>query len=278
LRWRLLLDRTSDPTINLAIEEAIVRSRRDSLCQDTLRIWRNDRSVILGCNSRVHDEVDLEVCKRIGVRILRRTSGGGAVYHDLGNVNCSVVVKEEHMHPNYDLPDTYEQFAKAVLKGLSFLNVKAEFRKPNSIFLNGRKISGMAQHRFYDVILLHGTLLVNSDLQVLSSTLLHPKDEVTNSSREASGYLSEAMVEEALVAGFREVFRINFGIETLSPYESRLAMELVAIKYATEKWNLRTDEELTVEGMSSMPVVESLGAHDPMDKSGTNHDTCACLK
>jgi len=136
----------------------------------------------------------------------------------------------------------------------------------NSIFLNGRKISGLAQHRFYDVILLHGTLLVNSDLQVLSSTLLHPKDEVTNFSREVSGYLSEAMVEEALVAGFREVFRINFDIETLSPYESRLAMELLSIKYATEKWNLRTDEELTAEGMSSMPVIESLGAHDAMDK------------
>ncbi len=278
MRWRLLLDRTSDPTINLAVEEAIVRSRRDGLCPDTLRVWRNDASVILGCNSKVDDEVDLEACRRIGVRVLRRTSGGGAVYHDLGNVNYSVVAKEEHINPSYDILDTYEQFANAILSGLTFLNINAEFRQPNAIFLNGRKISGMAQHRFYDVILLHGTLLVNSDLQALSSALLRPKHEVTNVSREVCGYLSATMVEETIVAGFGQVFHIQFDIGTLSPYESRLAEELLTMKYATEKWNLRTDEELTVEGISSIPVVENLERRDPMGaRSRTDHNTGARL-
>ena len=233
-----------------------MRSRRDELCPDTLRIWRNDRAVILGCNSNVQDEVNMHVCKRIGIRVLRRTSGGGAVYHDIGNINYSVIMKEKHVNPNHDILDVYERFAKAILNGLAFLKVKAEFQHPNSILLNGKKISGMAQHRFYNVILFHGTLLVNSDLELLSSTLLNPKHEVTNISREGLGCPSNEAVEEAIIAGFRTTFQIQFDIGTVTPYESRLAEELVAMKYGTEKWNLDSDVELTSESIAHMPDLE----------------------
>jgi len=256
LRWRLLLDSTLDPSVNLGVEEAIVRSRRDDLCQNTLRIWRNDRSVILGCNSNVQDEVNMHVCKRIGIRVLRRTSGGGAVYHDLGNINYSVVMKEKHVNPNHDILDVYGMFAKAILNGLALLNVKAEFQHPNSILLNGKKISGMAQHRFYNVILFHGTLLVNSDLELLSSTLLNPKHEVTTISREGLGCPSNEAIEEAIIAGFRRTLQIQFDIGTVTPYESRLAEELVAMKYGTEKWNFGSDVELTSESVARMPDLE----------------------
>ena len=257
MRWRLLLDSTLDPSVNLGVEEAIVRSRRDELCPDTLRIWRNDRSVILGCNSNVQDEVNMQVCKRIGIRVLRRTSGGGAVYHDLGNINYSVIMKEKHVNPNHDILDVYGEFAKAILNGLALLNVKAEFQHPNSILLNGKKISGMAQHRFYNVILFHGTLLVNSDLKLLSSTLLNPKHEVTNISREGLGCPSNEAIEEAIIAGFRTTLQIQFDIGTLTPYESRLAEELVAMKYGTEKWNFGSDMELTSESIAHMPDIET---------------------
>jgi len=256
LRWRLLLDSTLDPSVNLGVEEAIVRSRRDELCPDTLRIWRNDRSVILGCNSNVQDEVNMQVCKRIGITVLRRTSGGGAVYHDLGNINYSVIMKEKHVNPNHDILDVYGEFAKAILNGLALLNVKAEFQHPNSILLNGKKISGMAQHRFYTVILFHGTLLVDSDLELLSSALLNPKHEVTTISRESLGCPSSEAIEEAIIAGFRTTLQIQFDVGTLTPYESRLAEGLVAMKYGTEKWNFGSDVELTSESIAHMPNLE----------------------
>ena len=256
MRWRPLLDSTLDPSVNLGVEEAIVRSRRDELCPDTLRIWRNDRSVIVGCNSNVQDEVNMQVCKRFGIRVLRRTSGGGAVYHDLGNVNYSVIMKEKHVNPNHDTLDVYGEFARGILKALALLNVKAEFQRPNLILLNGKKISGMAQHRFYDVILFHGTLLVDSDLKLLSSTLLNPKHEVTNISREGHGCPSNEAIEEAITAGFRTTLQIWFDAGTLTPYESRLAEELVAMKYGTEKWNLGSDAELTSESIANMPDLE----------------------
>jgi lipoate-protein ligase A len=235
-----------------------VRSRRDELCPDTLRIWRNDRSVILGCNSNVQDEVNMQVCKRIGIRVLRRTSGGGAVYHDLGNINYSVIMKESDVNSNHDILDVYGEFGKAILNGLAFLNVKAEFQHPNSILLNGKRISGMAQHRLYDVILFHGTLLVNSDLELLSGALLNPKHEVTTISREGLGCPSCEAIEEAIIAGFRTTPQIQFDIGTLTPYESRLAEELVAMKYGTEKWNLDSDVELTSESIAHMPDLETL--------------------
>jgi len=246
-----------DPSVNLAVEEAILRSRRDELCPDTLRIWRNDRSVILGCNSNLHDEVDMQVCRRIGIRVLRRTSGGGAVYHDLGNVNYSVIMREKHVIPNHDILDIYGEFARVVLKALALLNVKAEFQRPNSILLNGKKISGMAQHRFYDVILFHGTLLVNPDLNLLTSTLLNPKHEVTSISREGHGCPSDEAIEEAIIAGFRTTLQVQFDIGPLTPYESTLAEELVAMKYGTEKWNLGSDVELTTESIAHMPDLEA---------------------
>jgi lipoate-protein ligase A len=256
MRWRLLVSEITDPIRNLATEEAIVRCRTKDVCPDTLRVWRNDASVVLGCNSIVGNEVDLQACRRMGVNVLRRTSGGGAVYHDLGNLNYSIILKETHTDREPDIQDVYERFAKAVTSGLKRLDVKTEFCKPNSILLNGRKISGMAQHRFYDVLLLHGTLLVNSDLQALSSVLLRPKQEVTSISRELDCHVPIRAVEKAIVYGFRKLIRSRFHTSGLTIGESRMIEELIATKYETERWNLHIDEELCVDEFLTIPTVE----------------------
>jgi len=257
LRWRLLVGEIIDPVHNLAVEEAIVRCRTEDACPDTLRLWRNGPSVVLGCNSVVQDEVDLQACRRMGVNVLRRTSGGGAVYHDLGNLNYSIVFKEADEFPQPDILDIYERFAKAVSNGLECLDIAAEFHNPNSILLNGKKISGMAQHRFYDVILVHGTMLVNSDLRALSRVLFHPKHEVTNISCELGWYVPIEAVENAIVNGFRKSFRIRFQTRGLNMRESKMTEELAATKYQTERWNLHVDEELCVHEFLTIPTLES---------------------
>jgi hypothetical protein len=98
---------------------------------------------------------------------------------------------------------------------------------------------------------------VNSDLELLSSTLLNPKHEVTNISREGLGCPSSEAIEEAIIAGFRRTFQIQFDIGTVTPYESRLAEELVAMKYGTEKWNFGSDVELTSESIAHIPDLEA---------------------
>ena len=238
LKWRLLVDSITDPALNLAIEEAILRCRKDDRCQDTLRIWQNDKSVILGCHTDIRDEVNLQACRRLGIKILRRTSGGGAVYQDLGNINYSVIIKEVPMSSAYDVPAVYKVFSEVVLTGLRILNIQAVFNPPNLILLNGKKISGLAQHRFYDTILFHGTLLVNLDLNTLSKTLLNPKHLVTNISSELSVNLTIEKIAEALATAFQESLKIQFVYDNLSPSEEILSNELLRAKYSRDHWNL----------------------------------------
>lgn len=222
----------------MAVEEAVLRSRRDDLCLNTLRIWRNDRCVIAGCHSNVRDEVNLEACKRMGIKIVRRTSGGGAVYHDLGNVNYSVILKPESMSSVFDVPGIYKMFSDVVVKGLKKLTVKAEFHPPNLILLNGKKISGLAQHRFYDTILFHGTLLLNSGIDAISMALQNPKHEVTNISTELSGTLSLEDVAEALAGAFQDLFDLEFDRGELDGFEVVSTKKLHDIKYGKDNWNL----------------------------------------
>jgi lipoate-protein ligase A len=236
--WRLLTDRTTDPAFNLAVEEAILRRRKDGLGQDTLRVWRNDRSVIVGCHTNTSEEVDLETCRKMGMMVLRRTSGGGAVYQDLGNINYTIVVKDGSLSLAYDVLNVYRTFSETVLKALNSLNIQADFCPPNIILLNGKKISGLAQHRFYDTILFHGTLLVNSDLQTLSTVLLKPKHKVTNISIELSNYPDVEDVSNALAKGIHESFGVQFSQGSLESSEIALAEELREVKYSTDRWNL----------------------------------------
>jgi len=254
LKWRLLREAATDPAANLAVEEAIVRSRRDDRCVDTLRVWRNNRSVILGCHSNVRDEVDLEVCDRMGIKILRRISGGGAVYHDLGNVNYSIIMKERS-RICHDVLEAYRECSTAVLRALTLLGISGEFVEPNAIFSCGKKIAGMAQHRFYDVLLVHGTLLVNSDLGALSKVLLRPRHEVTNISVHLPRCVPEENVEDAIIAGFRETFKADLDFGELSPYETEIAHKLAAMKYRAENWNTGIDRMLRIEDISNLDVV-----------------------
>jgi len=252
LRWRLIRDRTSDPTINLAVEEAILRSRRDERCRDTLRVWRSDRSVVLGCHSELRTEVDAEACRRIGVVILRRISGGGTVYHDLGNINYSVTIKEQSAGANCDVLNGYQPVTDAILKGLEGLGIRAESDGCNAIFLNRKKIAGMAQHRFYDVALIHGTLLVSSDLETLSKVLLRPKHAVTNVSVERPRVVTVQDVEDAIVEGFRKTFKKDLDSAQISEHEIELVHKLVAMKYRREDWNIGTDQMVSLADFSNI--------------------------
>jgi len=230
--------------VNLALEEAMVRSRREGRCPNTLRLWRNVDSVILGCHTRVHDEVNLNACVEMGVKVIRRISGGGAVYHDLGNLNYSVIVKEGFGDVKGDVVEVYEVFSKAILTGLEKLNVKAMFHPPNLILAGGKKVSGMAQHRFYDVILLHGTLLICSNLNAISKLLLNPKHQTANISDIVGKPINMRRVVAALVEGFEDSFNVRLNRGTVIPYEETVAQKLIKLKYGSPRWNLQEEKPI----------------------------------
>ena len=153
-----------DPRLNLALEEFILRDRKEG---DYLILYINEPSVIIGKHQNVMEEVGLRFVEEQGIPVVRRISGGGAVYHDLGNLNFSVIT--DHTPERHN---NYESFLAPVISTLHTLGVESRLNNRNSLVLNdGRKFSGNAQFASRGRMVSHGTLLFNSNLDALAIAL-----------------------------------------------------------------------------------------------------------
>ncbi|MEM3088876.1 MAG: lipoate--protein ligase family protein [Candidatus Bathyarchaeia archaeon] len=224
--------------MNLAIEEAILRCRLEGKSPDTLRFWRNPPSVIIGCFQIPWKEVNPAICKELGISVFRRASGGGAVYHDYGNLNYSLIIHKSSLEANLDdVEKSYDIFCSGVIEGLRMLGVNA-YNRGNSIMIGERKISGSAQHRLYDVILHHGTLMVNVDLHALEHALnlSNVERQLVNLKTALSENVSLSKIKKAIVKGFEKTLNVKFKKGSLSPEEWQAAKMLRSIKYGTSKY------------------------------------------
>ena len=152
-----------DPYYNLALEEHLLYRCREG--ERILYLWQNEKTVVLGRNQDAASECPLELLKKDGICLARRNSGGGAVYHDSGNLNYTFLAREK----NYDVPGQME-VVLAALRGLGF---PAEFSGRNDILAEGRKVSGNAFFTSGDSCCHHGTLMVDVDLDAVEK-YLHP--------------------------------------------------------------------------------------------------------
>lgn len=160
----LLLDEeaTLDPEENLGRE--LYHLRRAG--RPAFRTWRNRDCVVLGRFLRAEEEVHLDRASRLGVPVLKRYSGGGAVFHDPGNINYSLYLQEEDL-PGVDVETSQRILSFPVIRVLEEMGLPWQWVAPNSIYLMGAKVSGSAQARSRGRILHHGTLLVQTDLDKL---------------------------------------------------------------------------------------------------------------
>lgn len=154
----------TDPRINLAIEEYLLRHFDTS--EDVLLFYVNAPSIIIGRNQNTLEEVNREYVEAHGIHVVRRLSGGGAVYHDLGNLNFSFITHsaDENFH-------NFRKFTAPVIRVLQALGVPAELGGRNDILAGGRKISGNAQYIAAQRMVSHGTLLFDSDLSHVAEAL-----------------------------------------------------------------------------------------------------------
>ncbi|MDD6312703.1 MAG: lipoate--protein ligase [Firmicutes bacterium] len=150
------------PAYNLACEEYYLNNSD----QDIFMLWRNAPTVVIGRNQNIYAEVDLDYASEHGISTVRRITGGGAVYHDLGNVNYSFITSREKAQ---SLDFAY--FTRPIIEALSKLGVNASLSGRNDLEADGLKFSGNAQYSTDERILHHGTLLFDSDLTVLSRVL-----------------------------------------------------------------------------------------------------------
>ncbi len=158
---KLLRLKTTDPYVNLAIEEYLF----DKFTDDFFIIWQNEPTVVIGKNQNVYAEIDHTYLKSNNIKVARRITGGGAVYHDLGNVNYSFIGSNSEEGINF------ERFTAPIISLLSKMGLSAELSGRNDILIDEKKISGNAQCNRKGRVLHHGTLLFNSDLSVLSRVL-----------------------------------------------------------------------------------------------------------
>ena len=159
---KFLVLKTKNPYINLAIEEYLFSKTKD----DIFMLWQNEPSVIIGKNQNAFTEINMNYVKEHNIHIVRRITGGGAVYHDLGNVNYSFISNRDK-----STGIDFEYFTEPIIKSLKNIGIEAKLSGRNDLIVDERKISGNAQHTDGTRVLHHGTLLFDSNLDVLSLAL-----------------------------------------------------------------------------------------------------------
>lgn len=233
----------------MAIDEAIAMARLKYDTPNTIRLYRWQPSAVsIGYFQSIEKEVNLPACKEYGVDVIRRITGGGAVYHDYGGeITYSLVAPENHPKMPKDILESYATICGAIVNGLGNLGVDADFVPVNDIAAGGKKISGNAQTRRHGVVLQHGTILVDSDIermfQVLrvsdakiSDKLIAAVEErVTNIRRYLERDVEFKEARDALVKGFEETFDIELAPGDLTTEEEVLVTELHA-KYSNRDW------------------------------------------
>ena len=152
----------------LAMEEFVAREIEG----EAFFVWRVEPTVIFGRNQVLENEVNLEYCREHGVDIVRRKSGGGCVYSDLGNIMVSYISRRG------DVSEVFDRYMTALTEALRALGVPVEKSGRNDILLEGRKISGNAFHQLPDRSIVHGTLLYSTDLEALTEAIKPPVEKL----------------------------------------------------------------------------------------------------
>jgi len=248
--WRILDLEYDDPYMNLAVEEAIPRKVGEGKVPNTVRFWRNLNAVVIGYFQSAKLEVNLEACKSLGTTISRRFTGGGAVYQDRGNLNYAISIRKGHHLIPEDLLETFKILSSGAVEGIRMLGLNAGFKPLSDIQVNGRKVSGAAGSMRWGTVFHHGSILISSDLSILSKVLSAPdrrlKDKHIRSVRKAvttiRGELGRDIsvdeVKEKLRMGIEKAFKIKLVDGTITREEKLLAEELFQSIYSTEIWNL----------------------------------------
>ncbi len=231
---------TTDPAYNLAMEQYVF----DCLPREHtyFMLWQNDNAIIIGRHQNTAAEINAAYVEQHGIRVVRRLSGGGAVYHDLGNLNFTFITDEKENGPM-----NFSAFCRPVIRTLAEVGVTAELNGRNDMTIGGQKFSGNAQYKKMGRVMHHGTILFDSDLSVVSKAL-----QVDPAKFQAKGIQSvrsrvtnvrEHLEEQVSLADFRRlllqnVLEENGGEEWQLTEEDLAAVErLREQRYSCWEWN-----------------------------------------
>jgi len=279
MEWRLIKDSYYTGFMNMAIDEAIMIAHREGLVPPTIRFYQwSPPAVSLGYFQNLEKEIDVDACKDIGVDIVRRPTGGKAVLHDK-ELTYSFIIKENHSLVNDSILETYKKISGGIIRGLSYLGITAElvplrenirstpsgyevkskishsniksicFSIPSQyeVQVEGKKILGSAQVRKKEIVLQHGSLLIELEKDKLFSVFNFPSAQIREKlkTRFKATSLEEILkkkidfskLSEILSRGFETEFGVKLIEGKLTEQEEKISKELLENKYSTYEWN-----------------------------------------
>lgn len=251
----LVINHSTAPAFNLALEEyALTRMERELII-----LWRNAASVIIGRNQNAVEEMDMDYVRTHGITVIRRQSGGGAVFHDLGNINYTVI----HRLGEDDFSN-YHKFTAPICAFLRTLGVDARLEGRNDLLIDGMKFSGNAQAVKNGRIMHHGTILFNADVtqlagalrprpaKIASKGIKSVRSRVTN----VAEHLPEPMAVEEFFDRLANYFRQEtgqIGEYELTPEDIAAVNCLVEEKYGLWEWNIGRSPAYNFERSARFP-------------------------
>ncbi len=230
---------TTDPTFNLALEEYVFeKMSRD---QEYFLTWRNDNAIIIGRHQNTAAEINEEFVKEKNIKVVRRLSGGGAVYHDLGNLNFTFIV-DAQPGQKVDL----RKFCQPIADTLCNLGANAEVDGRNDILIDGKKVSGNAQYIRQGRVMHHGTILFDSDMSVLGQALIPDPAKAqakgVKSVHSRVTNVRHCLERDMTLEEFRDILSNSLMSQGFERYELTaediaLITEIQQSRYAKQDWN-----------------------------------------
>ena len=234
----LLINTSTDPAFNLALEELLAAEYG----QEFFMLWRNANAIIVGRNQNTAAEIDADAVRELGVKVVRRVTGGGAVYHDLGNINYTVARDGRILGQA-----SFAECAGPVVAALKRMGIPAEFSGRNDIIVADRKISGSARSVVGSRTLFHGTMLFDVNLGILGRVLKPDESKIRakgiKSVRARVMNLKElfpAWSVDDFHASLEKALMEELGLSSVSPIPEefvRRAEALADRRYRTWEWN-----------------------------------------
>lgn len=240
---------TTDPAWNLAVEEYVF----DRLPRNRMYVmlWQNDNAIIIGKHQNTLAQVNLPYIKEKGIQVVRRLSGGGAVYHDLGNLNFTFIA-DALQQETLDM----KLFCQPIVRALAAIGVRAEINGRNDITIDGRKFSGNSQYVKNGRVMHHGTILFDSNLDVVDSALQVDPSKIRakgiQSVRSRVTNVSEHLARDITLDQFRQQLLGQLLQETgaeeyvLTPEDLAAIEQIKRQRYDTWQWNFGTSPECTL--------------------------------
>lgn len=237
--WRVIDTDQEHPYYVTAADEALAITCPQDEGMDSLHFYRRSPpGVSVGYFRDVTEDVNIDYCERHGISIVRRTSAGGTIYTDSHQLIYSIITRQALGN---DVKDSFKRVCNCLVSALGMHEIRATYKPPNDVLINGKKVSGSAQVKKKNVYLIHGTIILALDQDVIDRVLKQPKVGYTSSIKKECGSVPEIdHLKRSIKYAFQDEFDVKFHHGRFSETEEKLIQDLIKNKYSTKSWNFKS--------------------------------------